>query len=98
MKRKAKRRSDSKLPMKFGNLTGFGYQVPPDFGSVIIYFNQKGMIAEALAFYKHYSNSNWLTQKGSRIKNWKVLATDWIFNVRQELKLTERLTANCVFW
>jgi len=97
MKRKAKRRSGSKLPIKFGNLTGFGYQVPPDFALVVIYFNQKRMTYEALAFYQCYCNANWLTSKGSRIRNWKVLATDWIFNVRQELKLSERLIANCVF-
>jgi hypothetical protein len=98
MKRKAKRRNSIKLPIKLGNLTGFGYQVPPDFASVVIYFNQKRMPIEALPFYRFYCNSNWLTSKGSPIRNWKVLATDWIFNVRQELKLSERLMANCAFW
>ena len=73
---------------------GYGYQIPPEYDLVAIYFDQKDQAGQARPFYDHYEEAYWLTPKGSRIRNWKVLATDWIYNYMQENKLRQRLATN----
>ena len=73
---------------------GFGYEVPPEFNAVLIYFDQKGLRDQAWPFYDHYDQAYWLTPKGRKISNWKVLASDWIFHHQQNEKLKQRLADN----
>jgi hypothetical protein len=55
--------------MSFNN--GFGSDVPPDKGQVMIYFLQKGYPeSDALKFYAG----------GDLISDWKCLAWQWIWN------------------
>ncbi len=63
--------------------SGVGYEIPPCLEHIIIYFVQKNSsVSEAHIFFSHFNNSNWKTRKGKQIKNWKVLAADWIWNLR----------------
>ena len=100
MKRKAKRRSISnqvsakEIKNISQNIKGFGYVMPPDFDIVNIYFDQKGRLEIACTFFLHFQKSNWKTDSGYPVRNWKVVATDWIFEHEQSLKLFERRTAN----
>lgn len=96
-KRKARRRISPEEPVP-NNLdsAGFGYQVPPDYDSVFIYFNQKRYSKIAGYFYQHFHNLGWLTKTGTPIKNWKVLATDWIFDYSQSVKLAQRKLENII--
>ena len=77
-----------------GNSSGFGYEIPPDFDMVSIYFNQKRQLEIACTFFQHFQKANWKTDSGYPIRNWKVLASDWIFEYEQSVKLFERKTAN----
>ena len=62
-KRKARRRISPEKPVhKVSGPAGFGYQVPPDFDSVHIYFNQKGYAKTAGNFYQHFDELGWLTK------------------------------------
>jgi hypothetical protein len=65
--------------MSFNN--GFGSDVPPDKGQVMIYFLQKGYPeSDALKFYVHYNNRLWRNAGGDLISDWKCLAWQWIWN------------------
>jgi hypothetical protein len=97
MKRTAKRinsaklRGLEKLPANSNaGQKGFGYEMPPDEDLVQIYFDQKGLGNLAQLFYRDYQAWGWKTQTGKKIRNWKVLAVDWIFNYRQTVKLALR--------
>ena len=97
MKRKAKRISPAKFQLlnqsnrNFENeIKGFGYQVPPDIDTVRIYFDQKGFLNVAEVFFKNFQAQHWNTKTGKEIRNWKVLAADWIFDYRQSVKLALR--------
>jgi hypothetical protein len=92
LKRSAKRNS-GKAPPK-SKKKGFGYEMPPDRELVHIYFDQKGLAGQADSFYKFYDHAYWQSARGTPFRNWKVLAADWIFNYRQQLKLEQRLRAN----
>jgi len=92
LKRKAKRIRRARQPGK--NKLGFGYEMPPDYLQVQIYFNQKGMEEQAHAFYQYYDNLYWQSPQGTPYRNWKVLATDWIFDYEQEQKLKKRQWQN----
>ena len=100
MKRKAKRKSignralgkESKNISK--NCRGFGYELPPNFEMVSIYFNQKGQSEIACTFFQHFQKTDWKTNSCYPIRNWKVLASDWIFEHERSVKLFERKTAN----
>lgn len=72
--------------------SGFGYQIPPEPEFVAIYFDQQGCKDQAERFYQHYQNEGWKTTSGTDIRNWKVLAKDWIFDHRQHLKRQARLS------
>lgn len=94
-KRKAKRIADpDKLAAKSSNSAGFGYQIPPDFENVSIYFSQKGELKLAANFFKHFQCCEWRTPAGSPIRNWKVVATDWIYDHCQSVKLHQRKLEN----
>ncbi|MEJ6979451.1 hypothetical protein WG906_03260 [Pedobacter sp. P351] len=73
---------------------GFGYEMPPDFDDVSIYFNQKGQAQIASSFYEYFQNCQWRTKTGTPLRNWKVVATDWIYNYCQSLKLAKRKLDN----
>jgi len=95
MKRKARR-----INLKPGHRpkpstqNGFGFEMPPEPVLVEIYFDQKGYTTEAVAFYSFYDAADWRSPRGTPYRNWKILATDWIFNHTQELKLEKRLRQN----
>lgn len=99
-KRKAKRRPVNCGAMTSGaedavnNYSGFGYEVPPLLETVYIYFNQKTHSSIAESFFKHFENRGWKSTSGTSLKNWKVAASDWIFEHEQSLKLIERIKAN----
>jgi len=92
-KRKAKRTA-SQQKTKASEQKGFGYEMPPDRQLVDIYFDQKGHTGQAAVFYEHYRESNWRSPNGTPFRNWKVLASDWLFNYEQEQKLKQRLREN----
>jgi hypothetical protein len=69
---------------------GFGFNVPPEPEFVSIYFDQQGQPDEAERFYRYYQKEQWKTITGTKIRNWKVLAADWIFERRQAQKWTLR--------
>ncbi|MGF7072327.1 hypothetical protein [Mucilaginibacter sp. 3215] len=101
LKRKAKRFTE-KIRAQAAKLLpttkGFGYEMPPEIKVVEIYFDQKGHPAQANAFYKYFQNANWCSARGTPYRNWKLLASDWLFNYQQELKLEKRLRTNTMFY
>ena len=76
---------------------GFGYEMPPEKIVVEIYFDQKGFPDQARFFFNHYEQTNWSSPKSTPYRNWKLLASDWLFNYQQELKLEKRLRSNGLF-
>jgi len=93
IKRKAKRTTVRRRARPSAQ-QGFGYEMPPDKQLVDIYFDQKGHTEQAGLFYEHYRETNWRSPNGTPYRNWKVLASDWIFNYQQEQKLKQRLREN----
>lgn len=98
MKRRARRirevkgeKRKDKLCQKERGQAGYGYEVPPHPGFVAIYFEQKHMLKEAEHFFAYYEKEGWKTITGKSIRNWKVLASDWIFNLKIEQRRTARL-------
>ncbi len=76
---------------------GMGHQLPPLIGHVAIYFYQLSMtLPDAQNFFQHYEKMEWKTVTGRPLKNWKVLAKDWIYNTIQQAKLLERQEAKRV--
>ncbi|WP_295769310.1 hypothetical protein [uncultured Mucilaginibacter sp.] len=93
MKRKAKRtiprqskevRKCGQNPMQVHD--GLGTTMPPDQVVLLIYFDQKGEAELAEKFFNEHQLRSWKTPTGGIIYNWKVCATEWIFNYRQEEK------------
>jgi len=96
-KRKARRLVEpTKHKNKFPSSTGFGYEVPPDFDCVSIYFNQKGGAKIAGNFFQYFQDCGWKTRTGAPVRNWKVAATDWIYDHCQMEKLTKRKLENII--
>ncbi|MGX5690252.1 hypothetical protein [Arcticibacter tournemirensis] len=99
-KRKAKRRLvncgalASVVDESDDNYSGYGYEVPPPLETVYIYFNQKAHSSIAESFFKYFENRGWKSTSGIYLKNWKVAASNWIFEHEQSLKLIERIKAN----
>src|SRR5665213_3276048 len=93
LKRKARRVPLDKPARRSGSVArqGFGFEMPPDPELVQIYFDQKGFAGQAPVFFKFYDDANWRSPRGTLYRNWKTLATDWIFNYQQDLKLQKRL-------
>jgi hypothetical protein len=97
IKRKAKRTTAlqaARRKVKPSTQQGFGYEMPPDRQLIDIYFDQKGQTEQAALFYDHYREAGWCSPNGTPYRNWKVLASDWIFNYQQEQKLKQRLREN----
>ncbi|MEN0054494.1 MAG: hypothetical protein AAGC65_12545 [Mucilaginibacter sp.] len=97
MKRKAKRivpkepnqtRRNNKNPIQIHD--GLGTTMPPDKDVLLIYFDQKGEAELADDFFNVYNSCGWKTQTGGTIRNWKVCATEWIYNYRQKVKRSFR--------
>lgn len=93
MKRKVKRIIPSplkparkSLKMSLQNDDGFGTSMPPPLAVVAIYFDQKSMADCVCDFYDEHELRQWKNQTGQPITNWKVCATEWIYNYRQEMK------------
>ena len=93
MKRKAKRIAalSAKPPAKQLNFRawnddGFGTSVPPSIESVVVYFDQKSVLAVARDFYDEHESRKWKNHTGQPVTNWKVCAAEWIYNYRQETK------------
>ena len=77
------------------NLSGHGMSVPPILPHVQIYFDQKGLsIKEAEAFYYYQNAHGWKTEAGTPIKNWKVVASNWIWDMRRSREVTLQLKIN----
>lgn len=96
-KRKARRIVGAqKLAAQSSNSAGFGYQIPPDIENVAIYFSQKGHVKIATNFIQYFQNCGWQTPTGAPIRNWKVAATDWIYDHCQSLKLAQRKSENII--
>lgn len=59
---------------------GEGRGVPPLYCFVEIYFlANNSTLGLAKEFFRFYSERQWLNPNGELIKNWKVLAWQWIF-------------------
>ncbi len=93
MKRKAKRtvqrqpneiRKSSKTTIHIHD--GLGTTMPPDKEVLLIYFDQKSEAELADEFFNEHDARGWKTPTGGMIYNWKVCATEWIYNYRQEVK------------
>lgn len=102
MKRKAKRviqkecePHQEELKNYLDNFNGFGENIPPDRTIVAIYFDQKDLPECADNFFTEQELSQWKTIKGVPIRNWKVVATEWIFNYRQTIKRKLRMSPFC---
>jgi hypothetical protein len=100
LKRKAKRLQEkirSQAAKVIPSKKGFGYEMPPEKIVVDIYFDQKGFPDQARFFFDFFDHADWSSPKGTPYRNWKLLASDWLFNYQQELKLENRLHSNSIF-
>lgn len=62
------------------NHNGLGNIIPPDLFYVEIYFLAHSSTTEyALEFYTYYKEKAWKNEQGTFIKNWKILAWQWIY-------------------
>jgi hypothetical protein len=63
---------------------GLGVEIPPPKEFVRIYFIQKGLNEEqADYFYLKHELIGWSDSKGNPIRNWKTLASEWIWMMKQ---------------
>ena len=102
MKRKARRIDPTKqnrslkVPKTRTQVTeSFGFNIPPETLHILIYFEQKDAGEAARDFIDEQEKSGWKTKTGKPIRNWKVLASDWIFNYKQERKFSLRTSRFC---
>ena len=96
-KRKARRIVTLQKPLtNDSESTGFGYHIPPNLENVMIYFSQKCESELADNFFNHFQKCEWKSPTGAPIRNWKVAATDWIYDHRQYLKLVQRKLENII--
>jgi hypothetical protein len=96
-RRKAKRIPAERRPVSKAEpicQKGFGTEMPPQKMLVDIYFDQKGFTDQAELFYNFFEKAQWSSPKGTPYRNWKLLATDWIFDYQQSLKLRKRQWEN----
>ncbi len=62
------------------DLKGLGENIPPDPFLVNLYFEANGSTIDfAQRFYNYYKHKGWLNQCHKRIRNWKVIAWQWIY-------------------
>lgn len=70
--------------MKFAFGEGFGADIPPLLIYVKIYFIQKGRTEkEAEQFYKHYQDLHWVNENNMPVRNWKIAASGWIWEIKK---------------
>ena len=102
MKRKARRIDQTKqkrrskafeIPIEVTE--SFGFTIPPAIVDVLIYFEQKDAVEATQGFIEEQEKSGWKTKSGKPIRNWKVVAGDWIFNYKQERKFSLRTSRFC---
>lgn len=102
MKRKARRIDPTKqtrrskkpiIPIQVAE--SFGFNIPPETVDILIYFEQKDAGEAAKDFVDNQEKSGWKTKTGKPIRNWKVHASDWIFNYKQERKFRIRTSRFC---
>ncbi|MBS1530359.1 MAG: hypothetical protein JSU01_08630 [Bacteroidetes bacterium] len=75
---------------KSARQAGFGKEMPPEKGHVTIYFIQKGLTEkEADFFFGQQKLTDWKTKRGRPIRNWKAVAAEWIWQLKQRRKNTE---------
>lgn len=68
---------------------GFGRNIPPALAHVAIYFIQRGHSEDtAKKFFIYQQTRQWLTDRGLPIKNWKVSANDWIYQLDRQKPIT----------
>ena len=59
---------------------GIGTEIPPEFKLVELYFLANQSTSElAACFFEHFSCRAWKNRRGRLIRNWKVIAWQWIF-------------------
>lgn len=64
--------------------------ISPDLVQVTIYFIQMGLLPKhAEAFFLYYSKLQWKTEKGP-VKNWKVLAYNYVASFAKAKPITKR--------
>ncbi|WP_313492022.1 MULTISPECIES: hypothetical protein [Sphingobacterium] len=60
---------------------GLGKEIPPDLFHVEVYFLANGSSTEmAHHFFNYYKDNKWRNNRNIVIKNWKVLAWQWIYH------------------
>ncbi len=75
--------------------TGHGRSVPPILLHVFIYFDQQGMTTtEAETFFHYQAAHQWKTQSGTPIKNWKTVASNWIYDIKRSRVIALQLKLN----
>lgn len=64
---------------------------PPDFTTVVVYFTRLGLQPiHAECFYLYYQKKNWHLLNDSPVKNWKVLAYNWVMSFGKARPLNKR--------
>jgi len=91
---KQKKRSKA-LEIPIHVTKSFGFNIPPETLAILIYFEQKEVGEVAQHFVDEQEKSGWKTKTGKPIRNWKVHASDWIFNYKQERKFRLRTSRFC---
>ncbi|MGF6848287.1 hypothetical protein QFZ51_003522 [Chitinophaga sp. W3I9] len=67
------------------------YFTPPDLTSVTVYFIILGLRPmHAEAFYLYYTSRSWMLGNKIPIKNWKVLAYNWVASFRKAKPLSKK--------
>jgi hypothetical protein len=59
---------------------GNGKSVPPLKKDLIVYFKYYGKSEnDAIIFFDYYKSKGWVNPRGTLIRNWKILAWQWIW-------------------
>lgn len=91
MRRKAKRKPVGTWISEPQSSSGSGNDMPPIGAHVKIYFSQKGMTeAEAETFFNEYNKRHWKSPHGTQVQNWKAMASNWIFDQKQDKRFRQR--------
>ena len=73
------------MNLKAQNLS-FSRNVPPTLEQVQAYFNSLQVPAsEAEVFYFYYQGMDWENEIGSAIRDWIMVADDWVWNLENRL-------------
>lgn len=59
---------------------GYGYITPPQLNHVVVYFSNNGSNEKAARdFFEYFHSKSWKNRRGAPLKNWKVVAWQWIY-------------------